>query len=186
MSKQLKLAVHSVKLGGKTYSGWSEASLSYSSTYHINENCGNTIIQGNQINGNNNKINEPTGNDQRKRKKSEHHGSPSTRRYKESNKSNASYSTHFENKSKLCTAVNEVVDLVDSDDELIKAQKTLQQHTSHHVLKKMQFTAEEKMHLVNVFNIALTLNYQITGFVVYVHSNITFLVYIDIYLLFIV
>jgi hypothetical protein len=154
MSKQLKLAVHNVKLGGKIYSGWSEANLSYNNTYHINENCGNTIIQGNQINGNNNKINEPTGNDQRKRKKSEHHGSPSTRRYKESNKSNASYSTHFENKSKLCTAVNEVVDLVDSDDELIKAQKTLQQHTSHHVLKKMQFTAEEKMHLVNVFNIA--------------------------------
>ena len=157
MSKQLNIALYQAKVGERIHSGWGLANLSSNNTYNINKNCGNTIIHGNQVNGSNNSINAESK-DKKTRKLSNNLGSPSTKRYKQNNIENALYGPHIENKSKSSNVVvntgNEVVDLVDSDDELIIAQKTLQQHTEHHVQKKMQFTADEKIHLVDVFNTA--------------------------------
>ena len=90
MSKQLNIALDQAKLGERIHSGWGLANLSSHNTYNINKNCGNTIIHGNQVNGNNNNINAESK-DKKTRKFSNNLGSPSTKRYKQNNIENALY-----------------------------------------------------------------------------------------------
>ena len=93
MSKQLNIALYQAKVGERIHSGWALSNLSSNNTYNINKNCGNTIIHGNQITGNNNNINAESK-DKKTRKYSNNLGSPSTKRYKQNNIKNAIWAAY--------------------------------------------------------------------------------------------
>ena len=128
MSKQLNIALYQAKIGERIHSGWGLANLSSNNTYNVN-----TIIHGNQVNGNNNSINAESK-DKKTMKLSNNLGSPSTKRYKQNNIENALYGPHIENKSKrACPLLSRRAPYILFKSRDLKGDMTVPNYRSSHI-----------------------------------------------------